>query len=233
MKILNTKNYGSIPHLSNSKLGEKDYFIGEGEERMLTERKLDQDDVVLVFEKYDGSNIGVTKKNGNIYALNRSGYEASTSPYLQHKLFAKWVGRNFELFYNLLDEEERISGEWLAQVHGAFYDIENDPIVFYDWFDRDNNRYHFSKLQDTNLPLARLLHKGDPIKVEELIPKLNLKTSTIKSKDLPEGMVYRVERLNKPTILAKWVRHDFEPGKYMIGKKEHELKWNIDVEHYK
>jgi hypothetical protein len=35
MKPLNKKNYGSIPHLSNSKLGEKDYFIGEGQERIL------------------------------------------------------------------------------------------------------------------------------------------------------------------------------------------------------
>ncbi len=36
MKPLNRKNYGSIPHLSNSKLGEGDYYINPGQERILT-----------------------------------------------------------------------------------------------------------------------------------------------------------------------------------------------------
>jgi hypothetical protein len=70
MKPLNRKNYGSIPHLSNSKLGEKDYFIGEGQERILTEKKRDKHDTILVFEKYDGSNVGVAKKERKYICLN-------------------------------------------------------------------------------------------------------------------------------------------------------------------
>ena len=79
MKPLNRKNYGSIAHLSNSKLGEGDHYIDPGQERILTETKRDRHDAILVFEKYDGSNVGVAKKGRHVFALTRSGYEATSS----------------------------------------------------------------------------------------------------------------------------------------------------------
>lgn len=118
MKPLNRKNYGSIPHLSNSKLGEKDYYICEGQERILTVQPRDKNDIIIVTEKYDGSNVGVCKVDGNVYALTRSGYEARTSPYKQHHLFADWVENNLVGLSLLLKEGERICGEWMAQAHG-------------------------------------------------------------------------------------------------------------------
>lgn len=42
MKPLNRKNYGSIPHLSNSKLGIGDHFVNQGPERISTEKKRDK-----------------------------------------------------------------------------------------------------------------------------------------------------------------------------------------------
>jgi len=40
-------------------------------------------------------------------------------------------------------------------------------------------------------------------------------------------MVYRVERKGKVDFLAKWVRQDFEAGKYCIGIDEKDLIWNV------
>jgi ATP-dependent RNA circularization protein (DNA/RNA ligase family) len=232
MKPLNRKNYGSIPHLSNSKLGSGDYFITEGQERILTEKKRDKHDTILVFEKYDGSNVGIGKKDGNIFALTRSGYEASTSPYKQHHEFAKWVYKKRDFFSLILDEGERIVGEWLLQAHGLIYNIkQDDPIVFFDWYDKNNNRKLFSELENGlglwDLPLPRLLHKGDAVSVEELKPILNEKTNTILSEGDPEGMVYRVERKDKVDFLAKWVRSDFTTGIYCIGIDEKDLIYNV------
>ena len=101
MKPLNQKNYGSIPHLSNSKLGTGDYFIHEGQEKILTEKKRDKHDNILVFEKYDGSNVGICRVDNNIYALTRSGYLANTSPYKQHHIFSDWVEKNKLSFIHL------------------------------------------------------------------------------------------------------------------------------------
>lgn len=214
--------------MSNSKLGDGDYFITEGKENILTKKTRDKHDTVLVFEKYDGSNVGIGKKDGNIFALTRSGYEASTGPYKQHHEFAKWVEENKEMFDYLLNEGERITGEWLLQAHGLIYNIkQKHPIVFFDWFDKNNQRLIFANLQHTGLPLPRLLHVGSAIEVEDLIPKLNLRTSNIRSIENPEGMVYRVERKDKVDFLAKWVRRDFEPGKYCIGVDEKDLIFHV------
>ena len=229
MKVLGRKNYGSIPHLSNSKLGEKDYNISPGQERILTEKRRDKHDKILVFEKYDGSNVGVAKKDGNIFALTRSGYEASTSPYKQHHVFAEWVGRRVEMFDEILKEGERVVGEWLYQAHGLKYKIKGDPIVFFDFFDKDNNRMPHEMLKATGLYLPRMLHNGDAIPVKELIPELNKKTNNIQAYDNPEGMIYRVERKNKIDFLAKWVRSDFKPGIYCIGISEDKLTFNTNM----
>jgi hypothetical protein len=227
MKPLKRKNYGSIPHLSNSKLGEGDYYIGEGQELILTKKKRDEDDLILVFEKYDGSNVGVAKKDGKILALNRAGYEAHTSPFTQHHKFSEWVESKKELFDEILNDGERIAGEWLIQAHGLKYNLKEEPIVFFDYFTDHNKRKPFEYLKQFDVPLPRLLHQGDAISVEELVPVLNEKTETIWSEENPEGMIYRVERKGRADFLAKWVRSDFETGKYMMGRDEDNLVWNV------
>lgn len=233
MKPLNIKNYGSIPHLSNSKLGIGDHYIGFGQEKILTEKVRDKHDEVFVFEKYDGSNVGIGKLNGKIFALTRSGYEAKTSPYGQHHIFHDWVQSRLPLFDYILDEGERITGEWIAQAHGIIYDIDRrlDPIIFFDFFDAKNNRKNYNYLEELykihGLQLPRMLHRGASKSVESLVSELNKKTYGITPETKPEGMVYRVERKGKVDFLAKWVRSDFEAGKYIIDKHESELIWNI------
>lgn len=236
MKPLGRKNYGSIPHLSNSKLGEGDHYIGIGQERILTIKSRDKHDHILVFEKYDGSNVGIAKFENKIIALTRSGYEASSSPFRQHHLFSNWVKRRELLFSDLLQNGERITGEWLAQAHGIVYKIDIEPIVFFDFFTPNNDRILYAELREKankyNLQLPRLLHEGKPKPVDELLPLLNKKTKGIESIDLPEGMVYRVERKGKVDFLAKYVRPDFLTGQYCIHVEEQNLIWNVLPENY-
>lgn len=232
-KVIGKKNYGSIPHLHNSKLGEGDYYIGEGQERILTIKERDKHDNILVFEKYDGSNVGIAKFENKIFALTRSGYEASTSPYKQHHYFANWVKKRELLFADMLQNGERITGEWLAQAHGLVYKIEIEPIVFFDYFTKNNERVLFEELLATatkyGLQLPRQLHEGRAKSVESVLPLLNEKTKGIESVGLPEGMIYRVERKSKVDFLAKWVRSDFTTGKYCINIDESDLTWNVDI----
>ena len=236
MKPIGRKNYGSIPHLHNSKLGEGDYYIGEGQERILTKKTRDKYDNILVFEKYDGSNVGITKYENKIFAMTRSGYEATTSPYKQHHYFANWVKKRESIFADMLQNGERITGEWLAQAHGLIYKIDVEPIVFFDYFTQNNQRILHEELKiksiEYGLQLPRKLHEGTPITVEDLIPKLNTKTKGIESVELPEGMVYRVERKGKVDFLAKWVRYDFPTGKLCINVEEENLIWNVSLENH-
>jgi hypothetical protein len=237
MKPIGRKNYGSIPHLSNSKVTENDYRISDGQERILTEKARDKHDVIYVFEKYDGSNVGIAKKNGNIYALTRAGYEASTSPFIQHHYFSNWVWGFESMFDEFLAEGERIAGEWLLQAHGLRYSILGNPIVFFDIFNANNERISQKELEERcarfNLKTPRKLHEGEPASVESLTPKLREVTGRITPVEgMPEGMVYRVERKGKVDFLAKWVRSDFPNGKYIIGVSDENAVWNQPIGMY-
>lgn len=236
MKPTGAKNYGSIPHLSNSKLGEGDYRITEGQERILTTKRRDRHDLIIVTEKYDGSNVGIAKVNGQVVAITRAGYAARTSPYKQHHMFADWVDDGKWMFSEMLQNGERLCGEWMAQAHGLKYRIEGSPFVLFDYFTPDNKRVTheemLSKVSDpwVGIKTPRLIHKGDSISVNAAIkvlcPKI-IPPREILSIGYPEGMVYRVERHGKVDFLAKWVRSDFPTGQYIIDKTEDELTWNV------
>lgn len=229
MKPLGFKNYGSIPHISTSKLETGDHYINIGQESILLNNARDKHDLIISQEKYDGSNIGIAKINGEIIALTRSGYIANTSPYRQHHIFNEWVNKNKRIFNELLNEGERICGEWMVQSHGIIYEIIVEPIVFFDLFTKTNERVLHSELKYRcdllNLFTPRILSKGNPVKLSKLIEILNEKTQVIKSIENPEGIIFRVERKNKVDFLAKWVRNDFETGKFI--KDENNLTLNL------
>jgi len=67
-------------------------------------------DQIIVQEKLDGSNVAVARLNGQIYALTRAGYVASTSPYEQHHRFQGWVYQNWSRFMAVLQEGNACAG---------------------------------------------------------------------------------------------------------------------------
>lgn len=131
-KPIQQKSYGSIPHLSNSKMGTVDKVCHEGQETIATKKARDYKDLIIVQEKVDGSNVGIVKINGEIIPLSRAGFAANTSPYKQHHIFHDWVFKNKVRFNELLNEGERLCGEWILQVHGTHYKLIHEPFVPFD-----------------------------------------------------------------------------------------------------
>lgn len=72
---------------------------------------------------------------------------------------------------------------------------------------------------ELNVSIKRARELLDAVSVDELKPIQNLKTDSNWSKEDPEG----VERKEKVDFLPKWVRQDFEAGKYCIGINEKDL----------
>src|SRR5699024_10229719 len=105
-KPLGRKNYGSIPHLPNRRMGPADKSCHEGQARIATKKARDSNDEIIVQEKLDGSNVGIAKVDGQIVPLGRAGYRAETSRWKQHKVFADWAlqSENRKRFSNLLNE---------------------------------------------------------------------------------------------------------------------------------
>jgi hypothetical protein len=230
-KPLGQKAYGSIPHLPGSRLGEGDHHVSEGQAIIATKKARDKNDLIIVQEKLDGSNCSVAKINGQILALGRSGYLAETSPYGQHQLFAKWVKSQESRFVKLLDEGERVCGEWLAQAHGTKYNLQHEPFVPFDiMIKTDRVIYHtfLLRLLPLGFTVPNLIHIGQPLSIERGLKEIEI--SGHGAIDEVEGLIYRVERNKQVDFLTKFVKHTKVDGKYLpeLNNGLEIWNWNAD-----
>jgi hypothetical protein len=233
VKPLGQKAYGSIPHLPGSRLGPGDYKISEGQARIATEKARDRHDVIIVQEKLDGSNVAVAKVNGEILALTRAGYLATTSPYEQHHYFAAWVKDNEKRFVYLLNEKERLSGEWLALAHGTRYKLPHEPFVAFDLITgvKRLNYLDFTVRATNQLFVTpKLLHIGGPFSIEQAMKAVEI--SGHGAIDEVEGAIWRVERKDEVDFLTKFVKHTKQDGKYFAEINNGVPTWNIDISPY-
>jgi hypothetical protein len=239
-KPLGIKSYGHIAHLPGSRLGPGDHKCHEGQARIATEKTRDRHDHIIVQEKVDGSNVGVALKDGVIYPLTRAGYVATTSPYEQHIHFANWVYANQDRFLAVLQEGERVCGEWLMQAHGTRYNLPHEPFVVFDLM-KGAKRTPFDEFLERiklgEFVIPHILHRGEPLGIEAAMAKL--KTYGFHgSIDPVEGAVWRVERNRlihpgkgserKWTVdfLVKFVRPDKEDGIYLPEVSGQKAVWN-------
>ena len=233
-KPLGRKNYGHIPHLPGSRMGSSDHTCHPGQARIATEKARDKHDRIIVTEKLDGSNVGVARIGDAIYPLGRAGYLASSSPYLQHRLFANWAYENAARFLAVLDDGERLVGEWMAQAHGTMYRLEHEPFVAFDLM-RGSERVFYdefrARVRACDFVVPCFLHGGPAISVEKIMDLLHPLGCTGTygfhgALEPVEGAVWRVER-NKLVdrhsgrrrmvvdFLVKYVRSDKQDGKYL------------------
>jgi hypothetical protein len=227
-KPLGRKSYGSIGHLPNSRLGPSDSCVTEGQAKICTSKARDNHDTIIVQEKLDGSNVGVVLLNGEIVPMSRAGYHARTSPFEQHHLFADWVLDNEHRFRKVLNEGERICGEWLAQAHGTKYFGIGNPSPPFMAFDimRDTERKIFKEFADIIegvFAMPHLISVGPPISVDRA---MEIHQTRCYPCDEIEGVVYRVERHGKVDFLAKYVRPDKVDGKYLESVTGKPVVWN-------
>lgn len=216
-KPLGRKNYGSIGHLPDSRMGPSDHKMPEGQAKIATEKARDKHDVIIVQEKLDGSNVGVALLNNKIYALTRSGYEAHTSPYTMHHGFDLWVKNNEERFRSVLSDGDRICGEWLSVAHGTMYKLQHEPFVAFDLIDKNNKRFiykRFSQIVEGTFVIPYLVSVGPPVSILNALDSLG-EFGKHGALEKIEGAVWRIERKGCVDFLCKYVRPDKIDGKYL------------------
>lgn len=227
-KPLGIKSYGHIAHLPGSRMGPSDHHCHEGQARIATLKARDRHDHIVVQEKLDGSNVAVARLGERIVALTRAGYIASTSPYEQHHHFEKWAQRNQERFLAVLQEGERLCGEWLLQAHGTRYKLPHEPFVAFDLMlaDKRTPFDHFlARIAPGEFVTPHLIHRGGPLAIADALRLLGT-YGFHGALDPVEGAVWRVERNEQsgPTgnerrlvvdFLVKYVRPDKVDGGYL------------------
>ncbi|MEM9400463.1 MAG: RNA ligase family protein [Verrucomicrobiota bacterium] len=226
-KPLARKAYGSIPHLPGSKRGSGDYGLSDSQASIMTHQPR-RGDTIIVTEKLDGSCVAIAKIDSRIIPLVRAGYPAHSSSHWCHWQFNKWVLRDAPRWDTLLKDGERLVGEWLGQAHGTMYELgDKEPFFAFDLM-MDDRRLSMSTFWDrfhsvqTTPLVAYSCEDGLPI---QYCWKQMTETFAKERIGPPEGLVYRVEYNGKCEFLAKYVRADFEPGKYL----DNDIKlWDFD-----
>lgn len=227
LKPLGHSSYGSIPHLPGSRVGPKDHHCHEGQLKICTEKTRTKRDRIIVTEKLDGSNCSVARINGILYPLGRAGYIANTSKFEMHQLFYQWVMTQQDRFLSVLQDGQRLVGEWLAQAHGSIYNLPHEPFVAFDLMTEMNRVPYDAMLKSANaggFTTARLLSDNGPFSIERMLEVIE--PSGHGSVDPTEGAVWRVENDGKFDFIAKWVRPDKVDGKYLPEQSGKEAVWN-------
>lgn len=229
IKPLGRKAYGSIPHLPGSRLGPGDWSISPGQDAICMVKARDRHDRIIVTEKLDGSNVAIARVDGKIIAVTRAGYATKDSPFPQHHMFGDWVAEQERTgrFSAILNDGERLNGEWLALAHGTKYDLPHEPFVAFDMM-REAKRLPWDEVvarcAAAGVTMARVLSDGPPIHIDTLLPMLE--KSGHGATDPVEGAVWRVERKGVFDFSAKWVRPDKIDGKYIHEITGHPEIWN-------
>lgn len=227
MKPLGRKNYGSIAHLPNSRMGPADHACHEGQYRICCEKVRDRHDVITVTEKLDGSNVGIARVGDTIHAIGRAGYLAQTSKYEQHQLFAAWVRQDEARWMAALHDGERLCGEWMAQAHGSAYELPLGPFAAFDLMTGEK-RASFTELalrcKTFGVPMPKVLHVGGAISVENAM-RLHAQGDHGCVGE-PEGAVWRVERKGEFDFMAKWVRPSKIDGALLPEISGGDVVWN-------
>jgi hypothetical protein len=220
-ELLGERPYHSIPHMPGSRVGPADRHINDGQYQRYMQIK-DYRERIAVTEKLDGTCVGVVKTENGLVAIQRNGHPCSESPYEMHHRFAVYVKYRKVKFATILGEiGDRIMGEWVAQAHGIIYDQLPDLFFAFDaklggvWVDTMTLRDQCSAvgLFAVGLFVVPLIHYGMPLE-PQYWEKLT-RRSAFRSKGPAEGLVFRRELDSKRIDIAKWVRSDHVPGRYL------------------
>lgn len=214
-KPLGRKAYGTIGHLPLSRMGPGDHRVPEGQCDICIGKVRDKNDEVIVQEKLDGSCVAVARLDGTLHVLGRAGYPAYTSPYRQHWMFADWATERAERFAAVLEDGERLVGEWLAQAHGTRYNLEHrEPFVAFDLMVGTVRACWCAFMERVGgvFSTPTPIHFG-PIQPVAAMKRLGC--GFYGAAEQAEGIVYRVERRGDVDFLAKYVRADKVDGKYL------------------
>jgi ATP-dependent RNA circularization protein (DNA/RNA ligase family) len=213
------------PHLS---------WLGSGtprDDKVLTSAEADAllADEVVVEEKLDGANVGISLgPDGALRFQNRGQY--LHPPYVgQFQRLDAWTAQHQDrLCGALTDDHQLLFGEWCAARHSVQYDRLPDWFIVFDLFDRRENKFASTRRRDVfaervGLAVVSELQRGRTtlaaLKLRLIQERSRYRTGPV------EGFVIRRETVDWLTARAKLVHPDFVQS---IGEhwRRRRIEWN-------
>jgi hypothetical protein len=198
------KSFATVQHLPGSKMIDaEDKLLGTEQVKWLTERRRTNADMVIVTEKVDGMNAAVLRRDGLLYPLIRKGYDCRANPLPWINDFANYVEDNALRFLSVLEEGERLCGEWMVKTHTLSYKLPHEPFIAFDII-KDTDRLPYLAFRERvavgGFIAAGLVHLGEAIPPEIALQLLGEGYHGVIG--APEGVVYRYEDAKRRYICS-------------------------------
>ncbi|WP_282608801.1 RNA ligase family protein [Pelagibius sp. Alg239-R121] len=185
-------------------------------------------DEVVVEEKLDGANIGISLDDaGELRVQNRGQY--LQAPYKgQFSRLNAWLAQHQYALHEFLDSDTILFGEWCAAVHSIEYSILPDWFLLFDLYDRPSGRFASQSRRnqlatEVGLTVVPELLRGI-FELRELLDQLEVRQSQY-SDALAEGFVVRCDAGDWCQARGKIVRADFTQS-IETHWSQNRLRWN-------
>jgi len=198
------KAFATIQHLPGSKMiDSEDKLLGDQQTKWLTERRRVNADMVIVTEKVDGMNAAVLRRGDLLHPLIKKGYDCRANPLPWINAFADFVEENAHRFLQVLEDGERICGEWMVKMHTLSYRLPHEPFIAFDIIKNAERLPYFTfreRVAISNFVTAGLVHIGESISTEMALQLLD--NGYHGAIGAPEGVVYRYEDAQRKYICS-------------------------------
>ncbi|HOD72260.1 MAG TPA: RNA ligase family protein [Deltaproteobacteria bacterium] len=183
---------------------------------------------VIVEEKIDGANLGISfTSNGELHVQSRGQY--LSKPFKgQFKKLSTWIAPHTDDLFVILGDGLILFGEWCAARHSIPYDRLPDWFLAFDVYDKRTGLFFSTSRRETLFrqiglsPVPILFKKHTTL--NELTSFINTQKSAYRSGSL-EGIIIRSETDEWLNARAKLVLQDFTSGIHEHWSSR-ALEWN-------
>lgn len=165
---------------------------------------------VLIEEKIDGANLGISFSSDGVIQLQNRGHYIAEPFVGQWKPLSEWIKHKIDKLFDLLLDRYIVFGEWCYIAHSVYYNSLPDWFIAFDIYDKQNESFLSSKYRNemiNQMALAQVpqLYNGHLSK--ESID--NFIGQSAFGMQRSEGLYFRVEDTHYLKYRAKYVRKDF------------------------
>lgn len=225
--------YPRTPHLEGSRLQKGDEDLSQ------IPFKIIKDKYIVIEEKVDGANTGISFIDGQLILQSRGHILTGGYRERHYNLFKQWANNYQCELYEVLGERYIMYGEWLYAKHSIYYDNLPNYFLEFDIYDKErkvflstDKRRELTK--DLDVYSVPVLATGKFSKLDDVLMFLgnsnyitenhreNLKTEAIKlNQDVDrvfretentasmEGLYIKVEENGEVIDRMKYVRYSF------------------------
>lgn len=165
---------------------------------------------LVVEEKIDGANLGISFDTEGNYLLQNRGAYLQIPASGQWKKLEQWLNPKIDILFEILADRYILFGEWCYAQHSVFYNCLPDWFLGFDLYDKQTRKFlstvhrnkKFSKMQISPVPFIA----KEQFVFSEL---LTLLSQSKVSDQLAEGIYLRLDQGDWLLQRAKLVRPSF------------------------